>query len=97
MTQEYISIPQALGTSLLGFCIVFVVLVLLIVMIWIIKKAAGGAESSSAASDGDGGVRILEHSGVDDLTTATLMALTADKMKAPVDELRFISIREIDK
>ena len=34
---------------------------------------------------------------VDDKTAAMLMAITADKLGAPLNELRFISIREIKK
>lgn len=33
---------------------------------------------------------------VDDRTVAMLMAIVADEMKVPVNELRFISIREVE-
>lgn len=66
--------------------------------------AGAGVQALAAAPDPNAGkvpakgslgdVRL--HT-VDDRTAALLMAIVADEMKAPLNELRFISIREIEK
>ncbi len=109
-----LTIPGALGTSVLGFAIVFFVLIVLMFVIKIIRgvveqMAAGEAAPAAAApaaaaaaapaananmvpAKGSlGDVRLFD---VDDRTAALLMAIVADKMDAPLNTLRFLSIRE---
>ena len=67
------------------------------------KKAAAPAEAAPAASVAEapaaptapgsaGGVKLH---GVEPKTAAMLMAIVADRMGKPLNELRFISIREV--
>ena len=57
--------------------------------------AAPAAPAAKAAAPGSAG-EIKLHD-VPDRTAAMLMAIVADKMGRPLNELRFISIREIKK
>ncbi|MBR4304656.1 MAG: OadG family protein [Clostridia bacterium] len=41
------------------------------------------------------GVRVCDLNGVDDKTAAMIMAIVADKTGIPLNELRFISIKEL--
>ena len=104
-------VNPAIGDTLLiafiGFLTVFVVLIVLMFIIALISKAAGGSTPSGApapaapaapapasvpAADVYTGVRL---NGVDDKTAATLMAIVADETGISLDELRFISIKEV--
>ena len=104
-----VSVPDALILSVLGFAMVFVVLVILILVIKVISgatqkigtnnsaEAAIGvilpASQASAPAVGSSG-EVNLHS-VSDKTAALLMAIVADEMKTPLNELRFISIKEL--
>ncbi len=107
-----VSFAGALGTSVLGFAIVFFVL---IVLMFVIKAIRGMLEQMSApasaapaaaapapaaakpnanmvpAKGSLGDIKLFE---VDDRTAAMIMAIVADKMDAPLNTLRFLSIRE---
>jgi sodium pump decarboxylase gamma subunit len=111
MNATTLSIPSALGTSVLGFAIVFFVLIVLMCVIKIIRgvleqMAAPAAAAPAAAvaapaakananmvpAKGSlGDIKLFE---VEDKTAAMLMAIVADKIGAPLNELRFLSIRE---
>ncbi|MCD8350487.1 MAG: OadG family protein [Planctomycetaceae bacterium] len=74
------------------------------------RKAAGAAASASTAAasvpvgpsmsinpnmvPATGSLGEIKLHKVDDTTAAMLMAIVADELKAPLNELRFISIRE---
>lgn len=105
--MDYISVPEALGVSALGLCVVFVVLILLMFAIYVMNlvqrrmqatavPAAAAPEAPAApepAAPGSCG-RVSTYD-VPDRTAALLMAIVADRMKVPLNELRFISIKEI--
>jgi Na+-transporting methylmalonyl-CoA/oxaloacetate decarboxylase gamma subunit len=93
-------------TALLGYAVVFFGLILLMIVVTIIGKffTAGKktAEEVPAAAPAPqpvapgsaGGVKLYN---VDDKTAAMLMAIVADKLQKPLNELRFISIKEVEQ
>ncbi len=115
---QAMSIPDALGVSVVGFCIVFFVLVVLMFVIRALRSvleqldasrvpaaaAATPARPLAAAPAAPvrnanmiparGSQGEIKLHGVDEKTAAMLMAIVADEMQAPLNELRFLSIRE---
>ena len=103
-----ISLPTAGVTALLGYGVVFFALVLLMAVLLIMgavmrrKSAAApaaqeapapAAEKSAPLAPGSAGdVKLYD---TDPRTAAMLMAIVADELQTPLNELRFISIREI--
>ncbi len=94
---EEISIPNALLLSLVGFGVVFIALISIIIVIKIIatlsqakKIPIPAAAGSATPSQGE-----IDLYTVDDKTAALLMAIVADDLKAPLNTLRFTSIREV--
>lgn len=106
-----ISIPNAAIAALLGYAVVFTGLVLLMTVITIMgkimaaKKASvspvsPAAEAPAAVPAGEGPtapgsagqVKLYD---VPDREAAMLMAIVADKMGKPLNELRFKSIKEV--
>ena len=97
--------------SVMGICVVFFALILLIGVIKLMtlepKKeaapaAAGAAEAPAAAAKVDrplapGTAGDLKLYDTDPRDAAMIMAIVADEMKKPLNELRFISIREVKK
>ncbi len=95
--------------ALLGYAIVFLGLVLLMIVVIAIgkafiakdKKAAKNAEPAPApvveapVATAPGSAGSLKLHDVEPKTAAMLMAIVADKMGKPLNELRFISIREV--
>lgn len=96
--------------SLLGICVVFFALVLLIGIIklmWIQpgKKAEPAAEGATGAAGADsdaaekplapGTAGDLKLHDTDPRDAAMIMAIVADELKKPLNELRFISIKEV--
>ncbi len=62
------------------------------------KTAAPAAQAPAAAKTGPaapGSAGEIKLHGVDDRTAAMLMAIVADKVGKPVNELRFKSIKEV--
>ena len=97
--------------SVMGICVVFAALVLIMCMIKILvavtteKKAAsaaaeaGGAAPAAASGPAPtlapgtaGDVKLY---GTDPRDAAMIMAIVADELKKPLNELRFISIKEV--
>ena len=105
-----ITILQAIGYSILGFAIVFAALIILWGIIAITAKvlgavvakkpaeapaaaaAAPAAPSAPPAPGSAGEVKLFD---VPDKQAAMLMAIVADKMQKPLNELRFKSIKEV--
>lgn len=102
-----ISFGEALIYSVLGISVVFFALVLLLVMIKVLTvltdrktepvpaapvPAAAAPAEKKLAPGSAGELKLYD---TDPRTAAMLMAIVADEMKAPINELRFISIREI--
>ena len=94
--------------ALIGFVLVLVVLVVLMGFIYLLsfivrtfdakKKKAADAPSASveekpALAPGSSGSVMLNN--VDDRTAAMVMAIVADELKTPLNELKFLSIKEV--
>lgn len=99
---------DALLYSLSGMAVVFFALVLLMCIIKIMvavgdraakKEPVPAAEPTAPAPAENplapGSAGELKLYDTDPRTAAMLMAIVADELKAPLNELRFISIREI--
>ena len=95
--------------ALLGYAVVFFGLILLMIVVMIMgkiftaKKAAPAAAAAPAApaapavepEKAPGTAGQLKTYDVPPKTCAMLMAIVADKMGKPLNELRFISIKEV--
>ena len=94
-------------TALLGYAVVFVGLFALMVVIIILGKvmsqkkaapAAAPAEASvaaPAAAPAPGSAGQIKLYDTPDRDAAMVMAIVADKLGKPLNELRFISIKEV--
>ena len=95
-------------TALLGYGVVFLGLILLMIVVTIVgaiftaktKKAAAPAPvepaAPVAAPEAPGTAGQLKLHNVEPKTAAMLMAIVADKLGKPLNELRFISIKEVE-
>ena len=106
-----ISIPTASGYALLGYCVVFFGLVLLMCVVLIMGKimtrkkavpavqAAAPAEAAPApavkADPAPGTAGDFKLYNTEPRDAAMVMAIVADSLGKPINELRFISIREV--
>jgi len=102
-----ISIPDAAVYALLGYLVVFFGLVLLMVVIqimgWIMGRKSAPAvpavEAPAApavkAAPAPGTAGELKLYDTDPRDAAMIMAIVADTLGKPLNELRFISIREV--
>lgn len=103
--------PDGLVTALLGYGVVFVGLILLMAVVVIMGKvmtarkaapkaavpgaavpAAPVAAQDPAAPGSAGDIKLY---GVSDKDAAMIMAIVADKLGVPLNELRFKSIKEV--
>ena len=109
-TLDNIGIMDAAVVAVLGYSVVFFGLILLMGVIIIMgkafmakdKKAAAAAAAAPAAPAAPveapaapGTAGQLKLHDVEPKTAAMLMAIVADKMGKPLNELRFISIKEV--
>ena len=95
--------------ALLGYGVVFLGLILLMIVVIAIGKAFSASAKKKAAAAAEevpvqevpevpaapGSAGQLKLHDVDPKTAAMLMAIVADKMGKPLNELRFLSIREV--
>ncbi len=101
------SLSEGFLYALIGFCLVLVVLAVLMGFIYLLsyvvrkfekktKKEAPAAPAGEAplAPGSSGSVKLFN---VDDRTAAMVMAIVADELKTPLNELKFISIKEINE
>ena len=105
-----LNIGQAGVLALLGYAVVFFGLILLMVVVMILGKAftakdakaakkeetapaAPAAEVPAAVAPGTAGELKLHD--VEPKTAAMIVAIVADKLGKPLNELRFISIKEV--
>ena len=103
------TIPESLKYALIGFFIVLIVLAALMGVIYLLsyivrkfdsmkKPAAASAAASESepalAPGSSGNVKLYN---VDDRTAAMVMAIVADEMQTPLNELKFISIKEVSE
>lgn len=101
--------PDALVNAVLGYGVVFAGLIMLMAVVVIAgkvmtakkaEKVATPVDGPAAAPAKDGPVapgaagKIALH-GVSDKDAAMLMAIVADKLGKPLNELRFKSIKEV--
>ena len=109
---EYLSIGDAGITALLGYAVVFFGIILLMIVVTIMGKIFVAAENRKKAAvpapvaapvvavpvtPAPGAAGELKLYDVEPKTAAMLMAIVADKMGKPVNELRFISIKEVEQ
>ena len=103
-----ITVPNAFATALLGYGVVFLGLVLLMFVLQIMGKVmhkeapAAAAEpvpekaaSAPEAPKAPGSAGELKLYDTDPKDAAMIMAIVADSLGKPLNELRFISIREV--
>lgn len=101
-----ISVGEAGVYALLGYAVVFFGLILLMLVIIALgkafsaKKAAPAAPAVAAApaapkATAPGSAGELKLYDVEPKTAAMIMAITADKLGKPLNELRFKSIKEV--
>ena len=107
--MENIGILDAGIIALLGYAVVFFGLILLMIVVTImgkaftVKKSApkaaapapGAAPAPVEAPAAPGTAGQLKLYDTNPKTAAMLMAIVADKMGKPLNELRFISIKEV--
>ena len=107
---EYLGIADAGVIALLGYAVVFFGLILLMIVITLLGKAFASKSAKAAAAKtaapaaaapeapkpvAPGAAGELKLHDVEPKTAAMLMAIVADKMGKPLNELRFISIKEV--
>ena len=100
-----ITLGQAGIYALLGYAMVFAGLILLMAVVTLIGKAfttkketkveVAPKASAPALATAPGSAGQLKLYNVEPKTAALLMAIVADKMGKPINELRFISIKEV--
>ena len=107
---SHLNIGEAGLYALLGYSVVFLGLILLMLVVTVIGKifiakaakeakaapapvAAPAPEAPKPTAPGAAGQLKLHD--VEPKTAAMLMAIVADKMGKPINELRFISIKEV--
>ena len=95
-----ISLGNAAVTALLGYAVVFLGIVALMLVILLTgkvmhrpKKAAPAPAAPAPEAPGTAGE--LKLYGTDPRDAAMVMAIVADTLGKPLNELRFISIREV--
>ncbi len=106
-----ITLGDAGITALLGYAVVFFGLILLMLVVTLLGKVFIAAEKKHAAAPAApvaeapapapktapgsaGGVKLYN---VEPKIAAMLMAIVANKMGKPINELRFISIKEVEQ
>lgn len=101
-----ISVANAGITAILGYLVVFVGLILLMLVVMLMgkimvaqnKKAAAKAAAEpapAAAKPAPGTAGELKLYDTDPRDAAMVMAIVADTLGKPLNELRFISIKEV--
>ena len=102
-----ISVGDAAMTALLGYAVVFIGIIMLMILVFVgdlmfksAKRKAGKAPAAApaapaapAAAPGTAGELKLYDT--DPRDAAMVMAIVADKLGKPLNELRFKSIREV--
>lgn len=97
------SIGDAALTAVLGYLVVFVGLVLLMCVVMLVGKAmkknaapeAAAPAPEKAPEPAPGSAGELKLYGTDPRDAAMIMAIVADSLGKPLNELRFISIKEV--
>lgn len=103
-----ISVIKAVEYSLLGIALVFLIIVILMIVVKIMSNVVGEVQKQEEwyekthpapkkAIPAPGSAGEVKLYGVSERDAAMLMAIVADTMKKPLNELRFISIREVSE
>ena len=105
---ENIGIADAALVAVLGYGVVFLGLVLLMIAVTLMGKAFSAKKKAEPVAEvpvpaapapapvlAPGTAGNLKMHDVDPKTAAMLMAIVADKMGKPLNELHFISIKEV--
>jgi len=104
------AISDAAVIAALGYGVVFLGLILLMIVVMVLGKSFSAAENRKQAKQpapepvaveapkpaAPGTAGQLKLHNVDPKTAAMLMAIVADKLQKPLNELRFISIKEVN-
>ena len=105
--QSNVSMGEALGYSVLGMAIVFAVLIVLMLVVKMMETFTAKGQNAEApapvsvsaapapAEAAPGTAGQLKLYNVEERDAAMLMAIVADSLGKPLNELRFISIREV--
>ena len=111
LTADLVNMGASDGTvlALMGYAVVFFGLILLMIVVYILGKAFTAASAKkqpvqpvekpapeAPKPTAPGAAGQLKLYNVDPKTAAMLMAIVADKLQKPLNELRFISIREVE-
>ena len=107
----FLGIQDAAILSVVGYAIVFLGLIALMIVVTLLGKAFVAAgkkkaaaqpaaapvaeEPAPAAPEAPGTAGCLKLYDTNPKTAAMIMAIVADKMGKPLNELRFISIKEV--
>ena len=107
---SHLNIGEAGLYALLGYAVVFLGLILLMIVVTVVGKIFIAKEAKKAQAapapaapvapeapkpTAPGSAGELKLHDVEPKTAAMLMAIVADKMGKPLNELRFISIKEV--
>ena len=110
LAANALSIGEAAVYALLGYAVVFMGLIFLMAVVvamgkFFIAKAAKETKAAPAPAaapapeapkpEAPGSAGQLKLHDVEPKTAAMLMAIVADKLGKPINELRFISIKEV--
>ena len=108
--MENVTVGQAGVLALLGYVVVFFGLILLMLVTVLIGKFFVAAAKRQTAKipaptpapapvpvPAPGSAGQLKLYNVDPKTAAMVMAIVADKMGKPINELRFLSIKEVQE
>ena len=99
-----ISVGDAAMTALLGYAVVFIGIIMLMILVMFVgdlmfksakRKAAKAPAAAPAAPAAPGTAGELKIYDTDPRDAAMVMAIVADKLGKPLNELRFKSIREV--
>ena len=105
---KFFSVSEGFLYALIGFALVLLVLLVLMAFIYLlsyvvrsfIKKketpvASAPADTAPELAPGSSGSIKLNN--VDERTAAMVMAIVADELQTPLNELKFVSIKEINE
>ena len=110
LTENLMPIGDAALSAVLGYAVVFTGLILLMIVVTIVGKAFAAADAKKAAANekevletpvekeqpaAPGTAGEVKLYNVEPKIAAMLMAIVADKLQKPINELRFISIKEV--
>ena len=87
-----ISIATGGAVALLGYAVVFLGLILLMITVMIMSKIMMALAAKKAAAVTAGELKLYD---TDPRDAAMIMAIVADTLGKPLNELRFISIKEV--